>query len=436
MSTAPPWFKLPEYSPLTPGSAASATPVVIVGCGLAGCHTAFELATRGIKVILLDASDTIAGGASGNAAGIVKPFVTRSPGHADKFYRAAFNFLLERFDSDKRLSDAAQFNECGVLQLFERQYPPNNTYTTCSASEASVLAGVQINSPAVFFRRAGWLNPSTLCQALVQHQNIEVRLQHRVSAITKISDVWSIAIEQGSEQDKERKAGKHTDVNTMSCIECSTIILANGANTNQFSPTRELPIIAARGQTSRFSLTENAVLKTVVTGKRYAIPDGSSVIVGASFVRDQTTTLLTHSEHEQNRSGLNTLLPSLGIDTIAHSGFCAIRATTPDRFPVVGPMPKIPNYPIDYARLRDGLPEHRFPNASYYKGLYVIGGFGSRGIVSTPYCAKLLADYLLGSTDYYKTSSEKDTENLSGWSAQLHPGRFKVRELRKARNLI
>ena len=205
---------------------------------------------------------------------------------------------------------------------------------------------------------------------------------------------------------------------------------------NKFSSTCALPIVAARGQSSRFAVSGNAVLKTVVTGKRYAIPDGKSVIIGASFVRDQTDTQIRRCEHEQNRTGLNTLIPTIDIDPEALSGFCAIRATTPDRFPVVGPMPQLSGYPENYARLSDGLPGHRFPNASYYKGLYVISGFGSRGIVSTPYCANLLADYLLGSADQNRKNSDEDSEILSSWSAQLHPGRFKVRDLRRTRGLI
>ena len=435
MSSIPPWFKLPEQPSLQPTNADSVTPVVIVGCGLAGCHVAFELATRGINVVLLDACDTVGGGASGNSIGIVKPFVTRSPGRSDQFYKAAFDFLLARFDTNAQLRDEAQFNECGVLQLFEREFPLNDSYTTCSADEASALAGVQINSPAVYFKRAGWLNPCTLCHALVQHPNIEVRLQQRVCAIYRNKNALSVAIENGTEKDKEKNVDSVTKNNKTTQIECSTLILANGPNANEFSPTSELPIIAARGQTSRFAVTGKTVLKTVVTGKRYAVPDGNSVVVGASFVRNQTDTKILLCEHEENQTALNALLPTLKFNPNAQSGFCAIRATTPDRFPIVGPIPRLSSYPQDYARLSDGLPEHRFPNASYYEGLYVIGGFGSRGIVSTPYCAKLLADYLLSSTDQYNASGDEGIENLSNWSDQLHPGRFKVRDLRRTRGL-
>jgi len=420
----PPWFKLPTQPHLATTIAVANTPVVIIGGGLAGCHIAFELATRGIKSVLVDSGNTIAAGASGNSAGIVKPFVTRSPGRSDQFYQAAFSFLLNRFNADKHLSEAAQFTQCGVLQLVERDYPPNHLYTNYSAHDASDLAGVRINCSAVFFRQGGWLNPAALCRALVKHRNIEVRLQHKVCSIRRQNDNWSIAFEKDAQSEAKNSAQEN--------IDCSTLILANGIGANNFSCTGELPISAARGQSSRFALVDGAALKTVVSGKRYAIPDGNAVVVGASFIRDEEGTQLLTCEHEDNLAGLSALLPSLNTDSIAQSGFCAIRATTPDRLPLVGPMPNLASYQHDYARLKDGLPEHRFPNASYEQDLYIIGGFGSRGIVSSPYCAKLLADYLCSSTDPKETCSGDFSDSLSSWSALLHPGRFKVRDLKRA----
>jgi len=428
MSATHPWFKLPEQrQPLPKGSASDAS-VVIVGCGLAGCHTAFELANRGINVIMLDSSERVAGGASGNTAGIVKPFVTRSPGITDRFYASAFSYLIERFASDQRLCKAAQFNQCGVLQLFENEYPASNAYTSCSPREASTLAGVHIDSPAVFFKNGGWLNPSALCKALIAHKNIEVRLQHRVASISRANNQWSVAIETGAET--------NTNHTVKQRIECQLLILANGQHANRFGPTQDLPIAAARGQTSRFTAAGDATLKTVVTGKRYAIPVGKDVLVGASFTRDLSDTQILACEHKQNLAGLTALLPSLPIDPVAHSGFCGIRATTPDRFPMVGPVPDISTYHHDYARLKDGLAEHRFPNASYQDGLCIIGGFGSRGIVSAPYCAKLLVDHLCGSIERSKTHKNENTPDLASWSALLHPARFKVRELKRARGLL
>lgn len=416
MSTNPPWFALPKRKRLAAECSDVEAQVVIVGSGLAGCHIAFELAQRDIKVILVDAGDTVASGASGSNAGIVKPFVTRAPCLADKFYETAFAYLINRFDEDEALRCAAQFNQCGVLQLVEHAYGDNDAYTNCSAQQASELAGVNLNTPALFFDRGGWLNPAMLCQALVQHHNIDLRWQCAIESITKNDSQWTIA------------TGNDT-------LNCQTLILANGNHLNHFDQTRELPITPARGQTSRFTDTNGSSLNTVVTGKRYAIPDGASVIVGASFSRNNLDQQISEAEHQQNLTGLATLLPSLQPHPTPVSGYCGIRATTPDRLPMVGPVPDFARYRCDYALIKHGLPQHQFPSAHYQEGLFVIGGFGSRGIVSAPYCAKLLADYLCDTDQCSKVNALNHHQPLASWSQLLHPGRFIVRELKRADQL-
>lgn len=442
MPTTPPWYVLPQQHPnkktvATSDSNSSAKKqYVIVGSGLAGCHTAFEIAQRGFNVRLIDASDTVAGGASANSAGIVKPFVTRSPGITDNFYAQAFTYLIDRLYTNERLCKAAQFNQCGVLQLLERAYPINDCYSNCTPAQSSQLAGVDINAHAILFTRGGWLNPAALCQAIVEHHNIELQLNTVVRNITQTDSGWSLTIDANSSQHD---------------IHCDGLILANGHQLNQFAPTTELPIIPARGQTSRF-ICENHALKTVVTGKRYAIPDDNSVIVGASFIRNNEDKALSAIEHQENLSGVNALLPSLHPQPEAVSGFCGIRATTPDRLPLVGPVPEFSQYRKDYALLKHGLPHHSFPNARYRPGLFVIGGFGSRGIVSAPYCAMLLARYLCEPVQAGNEtiSGNKESVNkleqlpdsqltdktLTSWSTLLHPGRFLVRGMKRSHHLV
>ena len=153
----PPWFALPADVSINPNNHTQDLPVVIVGCGLAGCHTAYELAKHGVKVIVLDAGGRIAAGASGNKAGIVKPFVTRAPGITDHFYQHAFNYLLQLLTNEPQLKNAAQFSQCGVLQLLEQPYPDNAHYQACTAQQCTGIAGTHIDSPAIFFDQAGWL---------------------------------------------------------------------------------------------------------------------------------------------------------------------------------------------------------------------------------------------------------------------------------------
>lgn len=415
MSNHAPWFVLPRQAVID-------SPVIVLGAGLAGCHMAFELATRNIRVLLLDAGSSLAAGASGNSVGIVKPFVTRNSGFTDQFYATAFNFLLHRLNTDIPLSERADFNACGVLQLLEKSYPPNPLYQICTDAQASQIAGTRIESNAIFFNRGGYLNPKTLCAALLKHENIDVQLNVCVNQIIREDSNWHLHI----------SAPANKTINT-DTLECGTLILANGHHINEFAQTKAMPITPARGQTSRFmqSATGDQHLQTVITGKRYAIPHHNSVVVGATFCRNNINCDVTCEDHENNRASLDTLLPSHHFDQKAVSGFCGIRATTPDRLPVVGPVPDFTAYSEDYGRIKDGLPASRFTEARYQKNLFVIGGFGSRGIVSAPYCAMLLAEQLCKATTSDTDEIESSGNTLSSWASLLHPGRFIIRALKR-----
>ncbi len=426
MSTSARWFALPEPAHSAHSSNNSSTPVVVVGAGLAGAHCAYELAQRNIKVLLIDAGQSIANGASGNDAGIVKPYVTRDPSHINQFYQSAFNFLLHRFEQYPALAQAAQFNQCGVLQLVEHAYPTNANYESCTAADASKLAGINLTSHAIHFANAGWLNPASLCNALLVHKNIDVQLGVNVKNVEKINSRWCLSIVNINATTGSQRATEQ--------LECDTLILANGEQLNRFSQTSDLALTAARGQTNRFAVPGKQKLKKVINGKHYVIPTQNSVVVGASFIRDDETKQLTDADHDHNVQGALSLVPELSFTQIATSGFCATRATTLDRLPIVGPVPDFARYRSDYALIKNGLPQERFPLPSYHRGLYAIGGFGSRGIVSAPYCANLLVDYLHPSPLQEASEMGSDDSHLSQWSSLLHPARFVIRELKRATN--
>ncbi len=414
--TTPPWFALPTSPPQPLNTKQTNTPVIVVGAGLAGCHLAFALAKQNVPVLLLDAADHIAAGASSNQAGIVKPFVTRDPTLADQFYDTAFNYLRSLLNNHEHLKEHAAFKACGVLQLLNNPYPDNKSYVSCNVDQTSAQAGIAIDSAALYFSQAGWLNPAQLCHGLVQHDNINIRLSTFVRSIKASACGWLVETESGINNER--------DIQT---LECTQLILANGECLNQFNQTRDLPIAPASGQTSRFKVLGENPLRKVITGKRYVIPDGENVIVGASFTRNATSREIRPEEHEKNRQALKELLPTIQVsDEVA--GFSGVRSTTPDRLPVLGPMPDLSRYRHDYALLKNGLPQHRFPLASYHTGLSVIGGFGSRGIVSAPLCARLLATYLT----HQGAGAQNNASQLAYWSSLLHPGRFMVRTLKRS----
>jgi len=353
-----PWDRLFNAAALTPDPA---KPVLIIGSGLAGCWTARTLAQAGVHVVVVEAGASPACGASSNPAGIVKPFVTRSPCLAMSFYLEAHAYLLQRL-RDWHLDAACGFHGCGVVQLVENEYPPSAHYQCIDTDELQHALGMDAHGHAIAFTDSGWLNPLALCRALLQHELISLVCNKRVVCLKKAAAKYNAA---------------HTVVTTGSALSA-------------FEETQSLFITPARGQISRFKNRSGKVtLKQVVSGKHYVIPDGDTVLVGATFER--------------------------GVDDDA----VHVRATTPDRLPLVGPAPDIEQCKRTYHDLHHGRAIDNYPALPVHEGLSVLGGLGSRGIVTAPFAAHLLCDHLLGG----------GAINL--WVPLINPARFTIRQLKK-----
>ena len=197
-------------------------------------------------------------------------------------------------------------------------------------------------------------------------------------------------------------------------------MLASGASLGSTPWTDELPVFPARGQITRFALATGCrAPRRVVTGRHYAIPDGDTVYVGATFDRGITDAAPRASDDAANRTALAELLPDVTVRSRALSGHAGVRATTPDRMPLIGPVPDAGAGRHRHAELSRGLPPTRYPPPPCVPGLAVLGGFGSRGIVAAPFAASLLADWLCGG------------ERLQPWAPLVHPARFAIRALRR-----
>ncbi|MGQ7845067.1 FAD-dependent 5-carboxymethylaminomethyl-2-thiouridine(34) oxidoreductase MnmC [Granulosicoccus sp. 3-233] len=404
---------LPERGPR-----AQLDPLIILGAGLAGCWLARLLAERGIRVRLLEAGDTVANGASGNPAGIAKPHVTRSPCRAMDFHVQAHTCLRRHLQTLTGLSRTAsgtrRLTECGVLQLVNKAYPPSPHYQSLNADQVTGMAGFAVGSPALHFADGGWLNPGELCRSLVAHPNIDLELGTRVlefsnQGVHSGDPLWRLGLQDDS--------------------HCWTrrLVLACGTALKGFEQTRSLPLVPARGQLSRFALRDGSPRpRCVINGKHYLIPDGDTIVVGASFQRDICHDHVLAEDHAHNLTGLRSMLPAIRVHDKALSGSAGVRTTTPDRLPVAGPAPDLPRVEKVYADLRHGRSPAHYPSLPCHSGLYLLGGLGSRGIITAPLAAEWLADRLMQEDDE-PTQPEADSD----WADLLNPARFRLRDLRR-----
>ncbi len=411
--------------------------VVIIGAGLAGCWLARSLADKGVSVRLIEKHHSVASAASGNPAGIVKPFVTRDVGDPMRFHIKAHRHLIRKL-TQLQLKKHAEFNECGVIQLINQPYPANNAYQNLNANDIVSTCGSVVGSQALHFNASGWLNPKRLCEALVTHRLITISLNQTVLSVTT-----KIKTPTSSENTPQTQHDVTIEDGSRYSAEC--VVFTTGASNHLLPDPRYLPLVPARGQISRFKLSDNAQAPLcVINGKCYLIPDGDSVLVGATFERHNSSADVLSSDNDKNRLALKTLLPELSIEDQASAAYAGVRATTPDRLPVVGPLPDFQKLQTAYADLNHGKPTHIYPNLPYQPGRYILAGLGSRGITTAAYCAELLADYLCGeSADEHAdqkgskkqpTESEPDEQsghNLQNWASLLNPARFSIRQMKK-----
>ncbi|MEW5757475.1 MAG: bifunctional tRNA (5-methylaminomethyl-2-thiouridine)(34)-methyltransferase MnmD/FAD-dependent 5-carboxymethylaminomethyl-2-thiouridine(34) oxidoreductase MnmC [Pseudomonadota bacterium] len=410
-----PWYALPE--PRKPGRAA------VIGAGLAGAACARALAEAGWEVVVLEASATPAQAASGNPAGVFYPALTAEPSLYSRFYLAAFLYALRVF---ARLTEAG--GDCGllgqgVLMLAQNDKTARRYRSVLAAlgdaqglarwmeaAEARELCGVEAPAGGMYFPRGGWLQPSRLVAALLQHQGIHCR--YRVEANALVQDgagAWTV-----------RDAAGDT------VPEAEAVIIATGAHAAAFEQSAWLPVIPARGQITVMAATDQSrELRCAVCHEGYVIPAvDARHVLGASFAPHDARLEPRAADDAHNLALLRQALPDLARDwaeTAPLGHRVGIRAATPDQLPMVGPLPQRALFLSDYAELHHGRHPQSYPRAQHHPGLYVCAGLGARGITSALLCAELLCAQITGAP----LPLERELVDA------LNPARFLVRQLKR-----
>jgi tRNA 5-methylaminomethyl-2-thiouridine biosynthesis bifunctional protein len=171
------------------------TEVQIAGAGIAAASTARELAENGIAVRVFEAEPEIAAGASGvpvtvmhprllangsptadlratayaHAAAACQPYLGGEPDPAI-VASGALQIASPSYSLDRLAAVEALYRDSGLkLELLE-------------AGAASDLAGVSVNTPALWFADACLVNTPALCKRLLNHENIRVETNHPLTA--------------------------------------------------------------------------------------------------------------------------------------------------------------------------------------------------------------------------------------------------------------
>ena len=342
-----------------PAPLAKDTYIAVIGGGIAGMTTGLALQNRGYRVTIYEQDDQPMNRASGNPAGIIDPYLGGGP--EGLFYRAALTCALDYY----RALGPDIFLYKGLTKFPERSAP-------------------------VSFADCGAISPPAIRAALARKLTIKTGI--------KIADI------------------------------SGTVIFCTGPGNQAFPETKGLPLDPVRGQ---ITLLDGEGCKNppdqVLCGKGYLIPPVDihgkmTILTGASFQRGDSATDIRDSDHQENLKNARALWPD--VDSLPISGGrSAVRAHSPDRLPLCGPLPDINAYETAYEMLKHG-PKHRdFPPAPLLKNRYILSGLGARGFMTAPLMAEIITALISGDA---LPVPRKIYESL-------HPARFLIRKFIKGR---
>lgn len=402
---------------------------IVIGGGLAGCHSARALAERGFEVRVLERQAQLAAEASGNPQGVLYAKLSHESSPLGEFNLAALLYAQRHYHAFWQAG--TQYGQaCGVLhlayspaeqqlqtQLCERLGDYESLLTQVDAQRASEIAGVSLSVGGLYFPHAGWLSPRHVCARLIDHPNIRVVTD--ALAIELIFDelcnehrnpCWQVLLDDGS---------RH---------QAPVVVIANANDAQRFEQTRDQPLKAIRGQVSYLPATDASQrLGTVLCAEGYLAPAHHGLhCAGASFNLGATHSEVTEADHQSNLHKLKHLGTALNwADTDAGTleGRVGFRCATRDYLPVVGPVARREQFLADYAPLRKDAHADLPIAGDHWPGLYLNVGHGSRGLAYTPLCAQLLAAQICAEPPPVSRSL----------SRALHPARFLIRDLIRSR---
>jgi tRNA 5-methylaminomethyl-2-thiouridine biosynthesis bifunctional protein len=233
--------------------------------------------------------------------------------------------------------------------------PPADYARWVELDEARQLANWPVAMPGVFYPHAGWVVPGSLVRAWLDHPSIRLAAGRAVARLQAAADGWRLLAEDGAV-----------------LAEADAVVLANARDAVSLAPGQAWPLHAVRGQITRLPPGCLPELQRVIAREGYVAP-GAQPVVGATYEHDDDDTTPRAASDAANLARLETILPGAAnrFAADAVSGRASLRATLPDRLPLVGAVKGVP-------------------------GVYVAAGYASRGVVWAGLLGEALADRMCG----------------------------------------
>ena len=351
---------------------------LIIGSGIAGLSVAHALNNRGYKVAIFDRKG-VGEGASGTPVALINPVTGR---RAKLCWRPehCYNEALHLLNKTESYSGERIGNTTGVLRpaLFskmakkmrtsfqnqswpdgwvewmdEKQVREKYPAVSCTGGAIWVKNGVKLNMGKYVSTLADMLKN----QGVDQYTNSEYSLMQN-------NEGWKL---------------QTPDLQ----LNAASVIYATGSATAEDSKWSDMPIHPLKGQTAVFKSRKPLQFEYAISSLGYFSPQGKHHIgVGSTYEHDFENALPTKAAIEKLKSKLIRTLPYLQDSLTIKSQWAGVRASTPDKLPIVGSHKSLSN-------------------------LYLLSGLGSKGLLYSTYLANMLVEHI---TENQPKASEVDSK--------------------------
>ncbi len=355
--------------------------VIVIGAGINGCATAYELANANQKVLLVD-KEGIASGGSGAAGAFISPKFSKA-GELKEIINEAFVYSMHYYQNNfpfsfiqrQLIHIAKDEKEAKVLSYFKQ----NTTLELRDPSLEDIkLLCCDLKTQEYISLDAGIVDAPMVCRSMAQKADF---LQYEVQTLHYKDGVWFIG---------NGCSAKH-------------IVLATGA----YQHLLQEEYIALRGVWGH-----RIDIKTS-TRNPYSIHQFVSI---SSTTEDQLAIGATHDVHYHPQhathpydyeKGREELLAKASKtvqleDVQVIKDYTGLRSGSFDYLPLVGPLvDSQQTLACCEKKLRVKKPDDK--SFIYYPNLTMINGSGGYGFVLAPFLAKILKKYILDQQEIPKS---------------------------------
>ena len=328
--------------------------VVIVGGGVIGLLTAFNLASEQLRVTLLDRSG-VGQESSWAGGGIVSPLypwrynpaVTALAHWSQDFYPHLAERLFARTGVDPEVHKTGLYwldleDEQQALEWAARESRPLSRVELDAVHGAVPVLGEGYSRAIYMADVANVRNPrlvKSLKAALLAMPNVEIREQCEVQRFVREGDkVLGVMTAAGA-------------------VQGDRVVLAAGAWSGELLKTLglALPVEPVKGQMILYKCASDFLSSMVLAKGRYAIPrrDGH-ILIGSTLEHEGFDKTPTSTALESLKASAIELLPALA-DAEPVAQWAGLRPGSPEGIPYIGPVPGFDGLWLNCGHYRNGL---------------------------------------------------------------------------------